>query len=287
MLKGILFDLSPSKSDSAFLPFLLEDLCSWGLQYRMNPDQASPNVNLYLDMVHSLALPPTDCLVLTDSADGVYAAKAAGIPCIGYEPPGHIANLSGAYAVIQGFRWVDPGYLCRTHAHALSYPAQIIRTERLSIRELSEEDFPALYAMSIEPDTAAFMEETLSDYDTEYKKHLAYIHNIYPFFELALWGLYERESGQLIGRVGFSLPKDDSDTYWLGYFIDVPYRRKGYASECIPAILHFASCQGCRSVSAKIRKNNPISQKVLAHCLFPYQCISETFDALIYRIHLE
>ena len=287
MLKGVLFDFTPSAEDTHNLPFLCDELREWNIRFIENSDGIRPSAELYLDMTHRLALPPQNCLVITDSREGVLAANAAGIPCIGYESSEKYTNISGAYAVIQGFRYVDPGYLSRTHAHILSYPAFIIRTERLIIRELSEEDFPALYAMCTEPATAAFMDEVLSDYGTELEKHLAYIKNVYPFYELALWGVYERETGKLVGRVGFSLPEDDSNCYWLGYLIDVPYRNRGYAKECIPAVLHFASCQGCRWVSVKIQKNNPISMKVLERCLFPYNCTGDTSDALIYRIDLE
>lgn len=286
MLEGVLFDFTPSVEDRNYLPFLCDDLQQWEIHFIQNQYHTSPSPDLFWDMAHQLSLPPQNCLVITDSPEGVLASKAAGIPCIGYEPAGTLHNLFGAYSVIQSFRQVDPGYLSRTHAHALSYPAFIIRTERLIIRELSEEDFPALYAMCTEPDTASFMDEILSDYATEQEKHLAYIKNIYPFYELALWGVFERETGKLVGRVGFSLPEDDSNCYWLGYLIDVPYRNRGYAKECIPAILHFASCQECRYVSAKIRKHNPISRKVLERCLFPYECTGETEDAWIFRIHL-
>lgn len=287
MLEGVLFDFVPSAEDSNNLRFLFENLQKWNIRFMQSPSCVCPSPDLYLNMTHRLALPPQNCLVITDSFKGVCAAKAVDIPCIGYELPGTANNLAGAYSIIQNFRFVDAGYLSRSHAHALSYPAFIIRTERLVIRELSMDDFPALYAMCTEPATASFMDEVLSDYDTEYEKHFSYIKNIYPFYELALWGVYERKSGKLIGRVGFSLPEDDSNCYWLGYLIDVPYRNQGYAKECIPAILHFASCQGCQWVSAKIRKNNPVSVKVLEQCLFPHECIAETPDALIYKIILE
>lgn len=287
MLEGVFFDFMPSAEDINNLPFLLKNLQEWNIRFLRNQNGVCPSTELYWDMAHRLALPPHNCLVITDSFEGVSAAKAAGIPCIGYELPGTANNLSGAHSIIQSFRSVDAGYLSRSHAHALSYPAFIIRTERLVIRELSMDDFPALYAMCTEPVTASFMDEVLSDYDTEYEKHFSYIKSVYPFYELALWGVYERETGTLIGRVGFSLPEDDSNCYWLGYLIDTPYRNKGYAKECIPAILHFASCQGCRWVSAKIKKNNMVSLEVLEKCLFPYQCIQETPDALIYKIFLE
>ena len=287
MLEGVLFDITPSAEDANHLVFFYNDLREWNISFIHTPDGSKPSVGLYWDMAHRLALSPQNCLVITDSFEGVAAARAAGIPCIGYEPPGTLNILSGAYAIIQGIRWINPGYLSRTHAHALFYPAFIIRTERLVIRELSMEDFPSLYTMCTEPGTAAFMDEVLSDFDTEKEKHLAYLKNIYPFYELALWGVFERETGNLVGRVGFSLPEDDSNCYWLGYLIDVPYRNRGYATEAVRASLYFARHQGCRYVSAKIRKNNPISMKVLEQCRFPHECTGETDDALIYRIYLE
>lgn len=254
MLKNIVLDLSSEvlelQSVQAFL-LLLEQS---GIRCILSPEKVQKS----------------DSLVITDTASGILSAQTANLPCIGFAPSANYENLSGAYALFEDFASIDIGYLCRTHAHAMGYPAEILTTHRLTVRELSEKDFPKLYAMCTAPETAPFMEEKLSDYKTEQEKHIAYIRNVYPFFDLALWGVFEKDSQTLIGRAGFSLPEDDSDTFSLGYLIDVPYRKQGYAKELLPALLSHAKEQGYFKVSAKIKGDNIASLRTLASCGFPF-----------------
>lgn len=275
MLKGIVFDLAPELAESPAVKKLLKELALCGIGYALSPGISSSSV-----------LPPEHCLVLTDSSDGIASSKSADIPCIGYAPPGGSEDMSGAYALFEDFISVDVAYLCRTHAHAMGYPADILTTERLMVREFSEMDFPTLYTICTDPATAPFMEEVLSDYETEQEKHTAYLRNVYPFFDLALWGVYEKISGKLIGRAGFSLPEDASGTFSLGYLIDVPYRKQGFAKELIPALLSYAKEQGYTNVSARIKQENVASVKALEQCGFPYKC-REISGILIYTIQLD
>ena len=270
MLQGILFDIAPEVAETQAVRALLNALKKTEIKYILSSEIPFPHTASAL--LQSLGLPSENCLVLTDSAAGIVSARTACLPCIGYAPPKTKEDMSGAYALFEDFAAIDADYLRRTHAHAVGYPADILSTERLVVREFSEEDFPALYAMCTEPTTASYMDETLSDYDTESEKHCAYIRNVYPFFDLALWGVYEKASGKLIGRAGFSLPEDDSDTFSIGYLIDVPYRRQGFAKELIPALLSYAKEQGYTKISARIKRENVASLRVLTQCGFPYEC---------------
>lgn len=263
MLRGVIFDVNGivPTPEITYRDLLLHNLKTAGLQVT---DTASSGFTIP-------GLAPEQCLVITDSKAGTLTAKNAQIPCIGYTASDTAnQNLSLAYALLESLESADADYLCRTHAHALSYPAQILTTHRLLVREFSKDDFPVLYAMCTHPETALFMEESLSDYAVEEEKHIAYLQNIYPFFDLALWGIYEKSSGTLIGRGGFSLPEDDDYTFSLGYLIDIPYRRQGYAKELVPALLSYAKEQGYPEVSAKIKPNNLASKRVLEQCGFPF-----------------
>ncbi len=297
MLRGIAFYLAPEMAESQDVKELLNELGKKEIRYVFCPphdvfsstdaSKTSPFMTSFAALQRSLTLPVEDCLVLTDSAAGIASAKAAGVPCIGYASSVSTEDMSGAYALFEDFASIDAAYLSRTHAHAVGYPADILSTNRLLVREFSPADFPALYAMCTEPSTASFMEEVLSDYNTEQEKHNAYLRNIYPFFDLALWGIYERTSSTLIGRAGFSLPADASDTFSLGYLIDVPYRRQGIAKELIPALLTYAKEQGYQKISARIKQNNIASVKVLEQCGFPYECKEDTDKGILtYIIYL-
>ena len=276
MLQGIIFDLAPAVTELKEVRELMRELKKAGIACANSfaPENTFP---------HS----PEHSLVLTDSASGVASARAANLPCIGYAPSDCNEDLSGAYALFEDFASVDVAYLCRTHAHAVGYPAEILTTKRLTVREFSKEDFSALYAMCTEPSTASFMEEPLSDYETEQEKHLAYVRNVYPLFDLALWGVFETATGTLIGRAGFSLPNDSTDTFSVGYLIDVPYRKQGYAKELIPALLSYAKEQGYTEISARIKKENVPSVKALERCGYPYVCTEDTAKGiLMYLIHM-
>ncbi len=294
MLRGILFDIAPELVKSPAVIDLLNKLSLHEIHYVFYGKTGTPCATSASQDIHSLpdasssltetpvsvaallqalALPSGDCLMLTDSANGIASAKAAGIPSLGYTTSEGCEDMSGAYALFEDFASIDVAYLCRTHAHAMGYPADILTTERLIVREFSNEDFSELYTMCTEPSTASFMEETLSDYDTELEKHRAYIRTVYPFFDLALWGVYEKASGKLIGRAGFSLPEDNFETFSIGYLIDAPYRKQGFAKELIPALLSYAREQGYEKISACIKQANIASVKSLEHCGYPYKYV--------------
>jgi beta-phosphoglucomutase len=66
--------------------------------------QSKPNPAIFLHAAELAETPMTECIVIEDSANGVAAAKAAGIYCVGYASP-HSAgqDLRLADRVIQDF----------------------------------------------------------------------------------------------------------------------------------------------------------------------------------------
>lgn len=252
-----------------------------------NLPNPKPAPDIFLLAAKELGLSAKECLVIEDSAVGTMAAKAAGIPCIGFVNLNSGAqDLSRAYALLESFASADASYLRRTHAHALGEPAEILTTERLLVREFTKDDFPAVFAICKKPENADGLKEPLSDYATEKEKHDAYLSFAYPFFDLALWGIYEKSTGRLVGRAGFSPAEEENTSYSLGYLIDTPYQKNGYARECVPALLSYAKSLGTPSVTAKIKKTNTASLRVLAACGYPYRLESDSADTLIYRIFL-
>lgn len=246
-----------------------------------------PAPDIFLLAAKELHLSAKECIVVEDSAAGTMAASAAQIPCIGFiNPNSGKQDLSRAYALLESFACADASYLCRTHAHALQEPADILTTERLVVREFSKEDFPALFAMCKKSEYACCMEEPFTDYAAEKEKHDAYLSVVYPFFDLALWGIYEKKTNHLVGRAGFSPAEGNAADYALGYLIDTPFQKKGYAGECVPALLTYAKNAGADSVIAKIKKTNTASLRVLAACGYPHHVEEESGDTLIYRIFL-
>jgi HAD superfamily hydrolase (TIGR01509 family) len=66
--------------------------------------RSKPEPDVFLLAAKRLKVNPEECLVIEDSANGIKAAKAAGMKCIAYQGPGvHPASQKQADAVIKNF----------------------------------------------------------------------------------------------------------------------------------------------------------------------------------------
>jgi ribosomal-protein-alanine N-acetyltransferase len=78
------------------------------------------------------------------------------------------------------------------------------------------------------------------------------------------WLIRLREDGTPVGGIGFKGAPGADGGVELGYGIDEPYRRRGYAAEAVGAMAAWALAQpGVERVLAQTEPNNEISQKVL------------------------
>lgn len=75
--------------------------------------------------------------------------------------------------------------------------------------------------------------------------------------------------GTPVGEIGFKGAPDAEGIVELGYGIDEPFRRKGYAAEAVKAISKWALEQeSVKCVTAQTEPDNSISQKVLQNSGF-------------------
>ena len=72
-------------------------------------EKPKPDPCVYLTAARKIGGNPSDCVVLEDSHNGVLAAKAAGMFCIGFRSP-HSGNqdLSTADLIVNSIRDIDP-----------------------------------------------------------------------------------------------------------------------------------------------------------------------------------
>jgi len=70
-------------------------------------NRGKPNPALYLLAARELGVTPAECLVIEDSANGIVAAKAAGMYCFGINTAGTPELLKHADAVINGYHEID------------------------------------------------------------------------------------------------------------------------------------------------------------------------------------
>ncbi len=247
-------------------------------------------------------------VVVSDEREALLAAKAAGRVFVGLiymeneirqqvvdEAGDRAGKLSDAAHGTENL-WdaeylaapdaICPEYLERIVRRHIDLPWIIAETDRLLIREFTQDDIPQ---MPEEPDVWYTEKERTADkvfYDKD--KLEAYIKSQYRFYEYGIWAVVRKADGVIVGKAGVTnqkesghdefenkripekksenttIPMEESAEYLeLGYHIFRPYRRQGYAKEACRAILNYAKEELSCPVCARVAKENTVSIQLL------------------------
>ncbi len=147
-------------------------------------------------------------------------------------------------------------------------PWEIAETERCIIRETTVEDVDEFIRIYREPEITRYTDPFCGEPDSERQYVKEYIEKIYEFFGYGVWTVLCKETGEVIGRVGFEQPVESderggSDMPVLGYMIALPWQGKGIAKEVCEAVLSFARQElGFSAVQVTIDADNTASLKL-------------------------
>lgn len=117
-----------------------------------------------------------------------------------------------------------------------SYPT--LDTERLHLRMLEERDFEEYAAIHTDPDVTRFTVRTHLT-RLEAWRHMATIVGHWHLRGFGMWGVFERESGRLVGRVGFHQP-DGWPDFEIGWTMGKASWGRGYATEAAARCIEYA-----------------------------------------------
>ena len=111
----------------------------------------------------------------------------------------------------------------------------IIETQRLLLRELSPEDFDALYAVLADSD---IMQHYPYTFDAgRVQRWIAWNMERYQKDGFGLWAVVLKESGEMIGDCGLTMQNiNGSIQPEIGYHIAKAHQRQGYAKEAASAV---------------------------------------------------
>lgn len=212
--------------------------------------------------VRELQAEPREVLCLVETDRDEKTALSLGLFCVGYlNPELPEQRLSGCRILLEGFQEIDVPFLQNVHTRALGLPVQIAETSRLLIREMTLADLDDVNALYQESGPAGFLQPSVLNRQEEEEKIKAYITYMYGLWQFGMWVVIEKESGKLIGRVGFGIADYlDFSEIDMGYLIGEKYRRRGYAEEASRAALRYAgSTLELPQVSAYIDRENLVS----------------------------
>lgn len=230
--------------------------------------RSKPAPDLLKLTLKKMGIHAEEALVIENTDNGVEAAIAAHLPCIGFlNPRFGQHNLPHADYLLESFDGLNLSFFYQVYQRYHNLPLQIASTSRLTIRELKTKDLPKFYQLCESPAIRPHITGLLDFRKDELDRQKAYIQYVYRFYGYGLWGIFPKNANTLIGGCGFENQiMDGKEEIMLSYFLDKNYRRQGYALESCRAALHYASEElEIHRIVAVIRTDNTSSKKLAAH----------------------
>ncbi|MBQ8200770.1 MAG: GNAT family N-acetyltransferase [Clostridia bacterium] len=143
----------------------------------------------------------------------------------------------------------------------------VIDTPRLTLRRLTMRDAQDIYAYSQDPEVARHVlwDAHRSIWDT--RAYLRFILRQYRLGEPSSWGIVARDTGRVIGTIGYMWYSVDNSTVELGYSLARERWNQGLMTEALNAVL--AETFGVlrlHRVEAQHFSENPSSGRVMEKC---------------------
>lgn len=115
----------------------------------------------------------------------------------------------------------------------------ILETERLILRELTNEDLPSLRSFLQDSEVMYAYEGAFSDEEVE--NWLAWNQSLYQSDGYGLWALVRKEDQTVIGECGLTKQIVEEETYLeIGYHLIKDAWHEGYAIEAATAVKYYA-----------------------------------------------
>lgn len=138
----------------------------------------------------------------------------------------------------------------------------IFETERLSLREMNQDDFSSL--CKILQDEKTMYAYNGASSNTEVQEWLDRQIARYQKYGFGLWAVILKETGDMIGQCGITMqPWKDQEVLEIGYLFRRDYWHKGFATEAAKACKEYAfTVLHAQEICSIIRDTNLPSQHV-------------------------
>lgn len=217
-----------------------------------------------LEIVQKYKWKVSDCLLITNQESHRQMAWSLGMAVVGCIEEGF--EIPKTEVLLESLEEISVHYLNKVYCHANGLPAKIVETKRCYIRELTKEDIGCLYEILEEEEVAKFLPKKLDTKEEEIQKWVQYVSFVYSFFEYGYWGVFFKETNELIGKAGF---QEGSCPLEAGYVIKSDFWGNGLATEILSALIVYAKEElDCNEVIVRIEETNIASLKVAKKCGF-------------------
>ena len=221
-------------------------------------------------VIKNLGYEEKDGIILTSADNCSEELLSSGLMAVVYDESLGKDLPYGFDLIVESFEEVETDFLIKLWCHKNGLPCLIVDTERTVIRELGEKDVDEVIKISRQEHIISFVEDGRVSETEQREKLLAYIENIYRFYDYGIWGIFEKKTDILIGVISLDLLKTtETPEYEVGFFIRREKLGLGFGEEALDAVAYYAKnkLEALRLV-AVTDKENIEAVKLLEKCGF-------------------
>ena len=142
-----------------------------------------------------------------------------------------------------------------------------LNTERLCLRKLTMHDAGDIYSYSRDPEVARYVLWEAHRSIGDSRAYLRYMLRRYRLREPASWGIEYRQTGAIIGTIGFMWIQNDNAAAEVGYSLSREYWNQGIMTEALKAVIAYGfSALNLHRIEAQHEIANPASGAVMRKC---------------------
>lgn len=143
----------------------------------------------------------------------------------------------------------------------------VLTTPRLLLRRMTVRDAQDIYAYSRDELVARHVLWEAQRSVSEARAYVRYMQRQYRLNQPSSWGIVLKETGHVIGTIGFMSYSADHNSAEVGYSLSRDYWNRGLMSEALEACLRYAfEDMGLHRVEAQFELENPASGRVMEKC---------------------
>ena len=143
-----------------------------------------------------------------------------------------------------------------------------LETPRLILRRLEMRDAPDLFDYSRDPQVAKHVLWDAQTSVSEARAYVRYMLRRYRAGEPASWGIEEKETGRVVGTIGYMWYQRDNNACEVGYSLARRRWNRGYMTEALAEVLRFSFEElGVHRVEAQHEVENAASGAVMRKCV--------------------
>ena len=147
-----------------------------------------------------------------------------------------------------------------------------LESERLLLRRLCMRDAPDIYDYSRDAEVARHVLWSAHTSPAESRSYIRYMLRRYRLGEPSSWGIVWKETGRVIGTIGFMWIQEENASAEVGYSLARPFWNRGIMTEALSMVLDFGFRRlGLNRIEAQHETDNPASGAVMRKAGMRYE----------------